>query len=86
MKKSKKNAAAVKAVGKKRNVWQNIIRYRVLILMCLPAILFFLAFNYIPLPGIYVALITIIVEVFLVVLLLDWTISSSCRHRVNYLN
>ena len=55
MKKSKKNAAAVKAVGKKRNVWQNIIRYRVLILMCLPAILFFLAFNYIPLPGIYVA-------------------------------
>ena len=55
MKKSKKNAAAVKAVGKKRTVWQNIIRYRVLILMCLPAILFFLAFNYIPLPGIYVA-------------------------------
>lgn len=55
MKKNKENAATKIVAGKKRTVWQNIIRYRVLILMCLPAILFFLAFNYIPLPGIYVA-------------------------------
>ncbi len=42
-------------MGKKRTLIQNVIRYRVLILMCLPAILFFFFFNYVPLPGIYVA-------------------------------
>ena len=34
---------------------QKVIRYRVLLLMCLPAIVFFFLFNYVPLPGIYVA-------------------------------
>lgn len=35
--------------------WQKVCRYRVLLLMCLPAVLFFIAFSYAPLPGIYVA-------------------------------
>ncbi len=34
---------------------QKVVRYRVLLLMCLPAIVFFFLFNYMPLPGIYVA-------------------------------
>lgn len=34
---------------------QKVVRYRVLLLMCLPAIVFFFLFNYVPLPGIYVA-------------------------------
>ena len=40
---------------KERSFIQNVIRYRVLLLMCLPAILFFFAFSYMPLPGIWVA-------------------------------
>lgn len=35
--------------------FQKVKRYRVLLLMCLPAVLFFLAFSYAPLPGIWVA-------------------------------
>ncbi len=35
--------------------WQNLWKYRVLTIMCLPAIAFFFAFSYMPLPGIYVA-------------------------------
>ncbi len=35
----------------KKKLWRN----RTLILMCLPAILFFIAFSYAPMPGIYVA-------------------------------
>lgn len=34
---------------------QKVVKYRVLLLMCLPAIVFFFLFNYVPLPGIYVA-------------------------------
>jgi len=34
-----------------KQVWKN----RTLILMCMPVILFFILFNYIPLPGIYIA-------------------------------
>ena len=57
MKKEKSNAATAVAASpkKKRGFIANVIRYRVLILMCLPAIVFFFAFNYMPLPGIYVA-------------------------------
>lgn len=40
---------------KKHTFLQNLYHYRVLTLMCLPAIIFFFAFNYMPLPGIYVA-------------------------------
>lgn len=35
--------------------WQKLWKYRVLTLMCVPAILFFFAFSYMPMPGIYVA-------------------------------
>ena len=34
---------------------QKVVKYRVLLLMCLPAIIFFFALSYMPLPGIYVA-------------------------------
>lgn len=34
---------------------QKVWKYRVLLLMCLPAIIFFFLFSYMPLPGIYVA-------------------------------
>ena len=37
----------------KRTWWQTFKKYRVLTLMCLPAIVFFFAFNY--MPGSYVA-------------------------------
>lgn len=53
---NKKSKAAVAAPRRKeRTFLQNVIRYRVLIFMCLPAIIFFFAFNYMPLPGIWVA-------------------------------
>lgn len=35
--------------------FQKVVRSRTLLLMCLPAVLFFFAFNYMPLPGIWVA-------------------------------
>ena len=41
--------------GKKRGIRETLWRYRVLELMCLPAIVFFFLFSYMPLPGIYVA-------------------------------
>ena len=39
----------------KRSFFQNVVRYRVLLLMCLPAILFFFFMSYVPLPGIWIA-------------------------------
>lgn len=47
----------VKEIKPKTNLtfFQKVKRSRVLLLMCAPAILFFLAFSYAPLPGIYVA-------------------------------
>ncbi|MCM1173756.1 MAG: ABC transporter permease subunit [Blautia sp.] len=35
--------------------WQKVVKDRTLILMCIPAILFFFLFNYMPLPGVYAA-------------------------------
>ena len=35
--------------------WQKVVRNRTLLLMCIPAVIFFFLFNYMPLPGIYVA-------------------------------
>lgn len=40
---------------KKLTFWQKLWKYRVLTLMCLPAIIYFFAFSYMPMPGIYVA-------------------------------
>lgn len=42
-------------VGQKLNFFQKLWKYRVLTLMCVPAIAFFFAFSYMPLPGIWVA-------------------------------
>jgi putative aldouronate transport system permease protein len=52
-----RQSAAIQTVPviKKRTFWQNVVKYRVLLLMCLPAIVFFFAFSYMPLPGIWVA-------------------------------
>ena len=38
----------------KLTFFQKVKRYRTLLLMCTPAIIFFLAFSYAPMPGIYV--------------------------------
>lgn len=55
MKKSQSTAIQPVPIVKKRTFWQNVVKYRILILMCLPAIVFFFAFSYMPLPGIWVA-------------------------------
>lgn len=39
----------------KLTFWQKVFRHRILLLMCAPAIAFFIAFSYAPLPGIWVA-------------------------------
>ncbi len=52
-KKQKANTATVQV--RKLTLREKIWRHRVLILMCMPAIVFFLAFSYAPLPGIWVA-------------------------------
>lgn len=50
-----KKVAVPKVQTKKMTFWQKLWKYRVLTLMCLPAIIFFFLFNYMPMPGIYVA-------------------------------
>ncbi|WP_026653244.1 ABC transporter permease [Butyrivibrio proteoclasticus] len=40
---------------KKRGFFETLWRYRVLELMCLPAVIFFFMFSYMPMPGIWVA-------------------------------
>ncbi|MBR4669241.1 MAG: sugar ABC transporter permease [Butyrivibrio sp.] len=53
MSKSKKTSSETGI--RKRGILETIWRYRVLELMCLPAVLFFFMFSYMPMPGIYVA-------------------------------
>ena len=55
MSKEKSKATVAAPRRKERTFFQNVVRYRVLIFMCLPAIIFFFAFSYMPLPGIWVA-------------------------------
>lgn len=52
-----KGPKAVKQKGRTRGaiLWKRLKNNRILILMSLPAILFFLIFNYIPMPGAYIA-------------------------------
>ncbi len=45
----------ITAPAKKKSILQVLWRYRVLELMCLPAVVFFFLFSYMPMPGIYVA-------------------------------
>ncbi len=40
---------------KKRSFFRNLWRHRVLIMMCMPAITFFIIFSYMPMPGAYIA-------------------------------
>lgn len=40
---------------KNENFFRMVYKYRVLLLMCMPAVLFFFFFNYVPLPGAYIA-------------------------------
>jgi putative aldouronate transport system permease protein len=40
---------------RRRSLWRNITASRMLLLMCIPAIAFFLVFNYAPMPGIWIA-------------------------------
>ncbi len=53
MKKNKTGAAA--AAAPKKPFLKKLKDSRTLLLMCLPAILFFIVFNYCPLPGVYIA-------------------------------
>lgn len=55
MKKVRQKNEVQKNLIKQLTLRQKVYKYRVLILMCLPAILFFLVFSYIPMPGIYIA-------------------------------
>ncbi len=53
-KKTQKPEAPV-MLTKKMAFWQKVYKYRILLLMCTPAILFFFLFSYIPMPGVYIA-------------------------------
>lgn len=50
-----KEAAVKKKKQNNLTFFQKVHRHRTLLLMCLPAIVFFFVFSYMPLPGIYVA-------------------------------
>ena len=52
---SKKTNSSSTTGIRKRGVLETLWRYRVLELMCLPAVIFFFMFSYMPLPGIWVA-------------------------------
>lgn len=41
--------------GAKKPFWKKVKDNRTLLLMCLPAVVFFVVFNYCPLPGVYIA-------------------------------
>jgi putative aldouronate transport system permease protein len=47
--------AQTQAPRRRKSLWGQIKTSRVLIFMCVPAIAFFLVFNYAPLPGIWIA-------------------------------
>lgn len=55
MKKCDKQGSAVQRHTKKTSFWQLVKRNRTLLLMCLPAIVFFFVFSYMPMPGAYIA-------------------------------
>jgi len=55
MKKDKLGTEAPVVMYRKLTFWQKVIKYRILILMCMPAIIFFFVYSYLPMPGIYIA-------------------------------
>lgn len=55
MKATKKKAGTTAVTVQKKPFWKNVKDNKVLLLMCLPAVVFFIVFNYCPLPGVYIA-------------------------------
>lgn len=53
--KSKQSKTAGNKTNKKRSLWSKVVQNKVLLFMCLPAIIFFITFSYLPLPGAYIA-------------------------------
>lgn len=53
VKRNKSGAVAVR--GRKKPLWQILRDNKVLLLMCMPAVVFFIVFCYCPLPGVYIA-------------------------------
>ncbi len=51
----KKERKKKSGVAKKKGFFATMWKHRVLLLMCTPAILFFIAFSYLPMPGAYIA-------------------------------
>lgn len=49
------DAQVTNVTAPKISFWKNVKKSRILLLMCLPAILFFFFFCYMPMPGIWVA-------------------------------
>lgn len=50
-----KKGKALAVNAPKKPLWKTLVDDRVLLLMCLPAIIFFIVFCYCPLPGVYMA-------------------------------
>ncbi len=46
---------ALPGTAGKSSLWRNTVKSKTLLFMCLPAILFFVAFSYIPMPFSYIA-------------------------------
>lgn len=47
--------AVVGQTRRPKSVWRSMVDSKVLLLMCLPAVAFFLVFSYAPMPGIWIA-------------------------------
>lgn len=53
---NRKKAEGLSPYGlRKTSLWKNTVQSKTLLFMCLPAIVFFLIFSYIPMPGSYIA-------------------------------
>ncbi|MCR2021765.1 sugar ABC transporter permease, partial [Blautia pseudococcoides] len=55
MKARKNKTGTAVMAGAKKPFWKKVKDNRTLLLMCLPAVVFFVVFNYCPLPGVYIA-------------------------------
>ena len=51
----KQNQAVTQRSYKKPSFWRTVAQNKTLIIMCLPAIIFFFVFSYMPMPGAYIA-------------------------------
>lgn len=55
MRVKKNNIGVTTLKAHKRPLWNTLKDSRTLLFMCLPAVIFFIVFSYLPLPGIYIA-------------------------------